>query len=152
MASYGILAVDCEVCNLNALERTFRRGYHFFSATNSEDALAILEQNDIALIISDHRTPGMDGVEFLKRASQKHPDTIRMILTAYIEERLLLNAMDMGYIYKCIAKPWKPEEVKAIVETALKPGSNAEIYEKNTGLVKRQVPLFMQWFEFAATG
>lgn len=119
MDPHNILVVDDEVFNLNALKRTLRREYNVFSATNGEEALSIMDQNDIALIISDHRMPGMTGVELLKKTSKKHPDTVRIILTAYTDEILLLNAINLGHVYGYINKPWEPEEIKAVVKEGI---------------------------------
>jgi len=133
-ASYNILIVDDEVGNLNALERTLRDEYNVFLAANGEDALAAMQQNDIALIIADHRMPGMTGVEFLEKTLKKHPDTIRIILTAYTDEALLMDAINMGHVYGYVTKPWKPEEIKAIVREGLEAyevtRSNREIYTR----------------------
>ena len=119
MALYNILAVDSEFSNLKALERTLRREYNVFLATNGEDALAILEQNDIALIIAEYQMTDMNGVEILERALKKHPDVIRIILTTYADEKVLLDAIDAGHIYGYLTKPWEPEEVIELVGEAM---------------------------------
>ena len=119
MDLYSILIVDDEIGNLNALERTFRREYNVYAATNGEDALATMGENDIALIIADHRMPGMTGVEFLERTLEKYPDTIRIILTAYTDEKLLMDAINMGHVYSYITKPWEPEELRNIVREGI---------------------------------
>jgi len=124
MDLHSILIVDDEVNNVRALERTFRDEYNVFSATNGEDALSIMEENDIALIIADHDMPGMTGVEFLEKTWQTYPDTIRIILTEYSNEKLLMDAINMGHVYSYITKPWEPEEIKAIVKGGM------EAYEK----------------------
>ena len=124
MNLHNILIVDDEVNNLRALERTFRDEYNVFTATNGEDALALMEQNDIALIIADHDMPRMTGVEFLEKTWQKYPDTIRIILTEYSDEKLLMDAINTGHVYSYITKPWEPEEIKAIIRGGI------EAYEK----------------------
>jgi CheY-like chemotaxis protein len=116
---YKILIVDDEVGNLNALERTLKDKYNVLLATNGEDALAIMEQNNIALIVADHRMPNMTGVEFLEKTLKEHPDTIRIILTAYTDEKLLMDAINMGHVYSYVTKPWKPEEIKAVVREGI---------------------------------
>lgn len=112
---YNILVVDDEVSNLNALRRTLRREYGVFTATNGEDALAIMQQNDVALIIADHRMPGMTGVELLEKTLKKYPNTIRVILTSYTDEKLLMDAINVVHAHGYLIKPWEPEEVKSIV-------------------------------------
>ncbi len=119
MDLYNILVIDSELGNLKALERTLRREYNIFLATNGEDALALMEQNDIALIIADYHMTGVNNVEVLERALRKHPDIIRIILTTYADEKMLVDAIDAGHIYGYITKPWEPEEVRAIVNEAM---------------------------------
>ena len=118
MALYSILLVDNEVSNLNALKRTLRREYNVFSATNVEDASAIMEQKDIALIIAAHNMPVTNGTEFLDNISEKYPDTIRIILAA-CDEKLLTDAVSTKHIHGYITKPWEPEEVKDIIREEL---------------------------------
>jgi len=112
---YNILVVDDEVSNLNALQRALRHEYNVLSATNGEDALAIMEQNDVALIIADHRMPGMTGVELLEKALQEYPNTIRIILTSYTDEKLLMEAINAVHAHGFLPKPWEPEEITSIV-------------------------------------
>ena len=119
MDLYNILIVDDEVGNLNALERTFRREYNVFSATSGEDALSIIAQNDIALIVSDHCMPGMTGVEFLEKARQKYPNTVCIILTAYADEKAVMDAVNTGCVHSLISKPWDPREIRAIVKKGI---------------------------------
>ena len=114
MEKYNILLVDDEIGNLYALERTFRREYNVFSATNGEDALVIMKDNDIALIIADHRMPNMTGIEFLEKTLQDYPDTIRIMLTAYTDEKLLMDAINTGHVYSYVTKPWETEEIKSV--------------------------------------
>jgi response regulator RpfG family c-di-GMP phosphodiesterase len=115
VAAYNVLVVDDEVNSLNMLERTLRRDYNVFSATNGENALAIMERNDIALVIADHRMPGMTGVELLQKILQKHPNTIRLILTAYPDQKLLLNTINKVHAHGFLIKPCNPQEVEFTV-------------------------------------
>jgi len=113
---HNILVVDDDMSNLNALKRALRREYNVFLATNGQDALSIMEQNDIDLIIADHRMPGMTGMELLEKILQKHPDIIRIVLTAYADERLFMDAINIVHAHGLISKPWEPEEIKAIAK------------------------------------
>lgn len=112
---HNILVVDDEVATVRALERALRNEYSIFSATNGEEALAILEQEEIAVIIADHRMPGMTGVELLEKAWQEHPNTIRIILTAYVDENLLMDAINKVHANGFLSKPWDPGEITDIV-------------------------------------
>jgi response regulator RpfG family c-di-GMP phosphodiesterase len=119
MSPHSILVVDDERVILNTLERTFRRKYNVFSALSGEDALSIMEQNDIALIIADHLMPDMTGTELLKKTSRKYPNTIRIILSAYPDEKPFMDAVDTGHVHKYITKPWELEEVESAVKEGI---------------------------------
>lgn len=116
MHQYNILLVDDEVNALNALERALRREYNVFLAASGEDALAIMEQHHIDLIIADYRMPGMSGVELLEKTLQKYPNTIRVILTAHTNEKLLRDAINIVNAHGYLTKPWDADEVRALVK------------------------------------
>lgn len=116
---HNILLVDDEEPSLKALTRTFRDEYNVFSAANGNDALDILGREKIGVIIADHRMPGMTGVEFLERARQKSPDAIRVIITAYIGEELLMDAVNRVHAHGFVTKPWAPERMKDIVRKCI---------------------------------
>ena len=71
--AYGILIVDDEEAILESLELTLGVEYRVFTATSAERGLEILDQEDIALVISDQVMPGMSGVEFLERVIDRNP-------------------------------------------------------------------------------
>ena len=110
---YNILVVDDEMATVRAIERTLRREYNVFSATNGRDALAIMEQNDIVLILADYRMPVMTGVQLLERVMQKYPNIIRLILTGYPAEELFMAAINKLRVHGFFTKPWDPEEMES---------------------------------------
>lgn len=116
---HNILVVDDERPNLESLRRTFRREYSVFAADNGEEALSIVQQQDIALIITDQRMPGMTGIELLERTMGVYPHAIRIILTAFMDVEALIGAINAGRVYRYITKPWDPEELKITVRRAL---------------------------------
>lgn len=120
---YNILVVDDEVNNVAALERLLMPEYNVLSATGSEEALAMMEQNDIALMIADYRMPGMTGVELLEKVLQKYPNTIGLILTAYTDEKRFLDSISAIQAHGFVTKPWDPQEVKFTVRKWM------EVYE-----------------------
>ena len=117
--SYGILIVDDEPAILESLELTLGSDYRVHTAESGEAGLAILEREDIALIISDQVLPSMGGVEFLEKAIEIDPHAIRMLLTGYADIGSMARAINEGRIYRFITKPWEPEEVRLNVKRAL---------------------------------
>jgi len=121
MNVHTLLFVDDEENILNSLKRLFRReGYNILTAKNATEALKLLEDNPVSLILSDQRMPGMSGVEFLKQVKEKYPDIIRMILTGYADINAAVEAINQGEVYRFITKPWNEEDLKATIHSALK--------------------------------
>jgi two-component system, NtrC family, response regulator HupR/HoxA len=117
--THGILIVDDEPAILESLELTLGADYRVFTASSGELGLAVLEREKIALIITDQVLPSMSGVEFLERAIELAPNAVRMMLTGYADIGSLTRAVNDGRIYRYIAKPWEPDEVRLNVKRAL---------------------------------
>ena len=116
---YSILYIDDEPDNLLAFKAVFRRYYTIYSAQSAEEALNILQQVQVDLIISDQRMPRMTGVAFFEQIRDDFPDVIRMILTGYSDVQAIVDAINKGKVYHYITKPWKMEELKVIMDNAL---------------------------------
>ncbi len=116
---YTLLVVDDEVDNLELLERTLRREYAVVTAQSAEDALERLPGLDVDLIITDQRMPGMTGIQLLERASKTGSKALGIILTGYTDAQDLMDAINSGYVYRYITKPWEPEELKLTLKRAL---------------------------------
>jgi putative two-component system response regulator len=115
---YSILAVDDEIDNLQLLKRTLRHDYDITTAESGEKAVEILKQQQFDMIISDHKMPGMDGVDLLKHVFEHHSYVIRILITAYSDVPILIDAINSGKINRYIKKPWSPEEVVNTIEKA----------------------------------
>jgi response regulator RpfG family c-di-GMP phosphodiesterase len=117
--TFKILIVDDEPANLRLLERLFRRDYQVLAAPSGEEALRLLEQHDVALLITDQRMPGMTGIELLKRTADTRPHMVRMILTGYTDVGALVEAINCGQVYRYVTKPWDNDDLRLTVERAL---------------------------------
>lgn len=116
---YRILIVDDEEDNLALLYRTLRSRYDVTKAHSAIEALEILNTQTFDCILSDHKMPIMDGVEFLKRVNEIQPKTMRLLVTAYSDVKILIDAINYAKIYRYIKKPYSPDELLMIVESAL---------------------------------
>lgn len=126
MNNYQILAVDDEIHILNSLKRLFRKeGYKIFTAISGKEGLVVLNDNEIHLILSDQRMPEMNGVEFLQQVKNKYPESIRVVLSGYADEKTILDAINKGEIYRFFPKPWNDNELKTGIRQCL------EHYELN---------------------
>lgn len=107
-----ILCVDDEPSVLSSLRRLFLdEPWEVHTATGGEEGLQLISQHAMDLVLADFRMPGMDGVEFLKRVRQQHPDCIRVVLSGFADIALIVSALNEGQIYKFIAKPWNGDQL-----------------------------------------
>lgn len=119
MPRYRILIVDDEEDNLALLYRSLRRDYDVTKAHCAREALELLEQENFQLVLSDHKMPEMEGVEFLKIVAEKYPSTVRVLITAYSDAKILIDAINDAKIYRYIKKPYQIEELMLVVQSAV---------------------------------
>ena len=113
-----LLLVDDEINILNALKRVLRRnGRRILTANSAHTALDVLAQEDIHVVVSDHRMPGMNGTELLSKVMERHPETVRMMLSGYADAGVKTEGLG-GAMYKFLAKPWNEEELRKQIEGA----------------------------------
>ena len=116
-----LLVVDDEASILSALKRVLRReSYCTLTAGSGAEGLAMLAAHEVDVIISDQRMPGMTGVEFLRKAKERHPATVRMVLSGYTDLQSVTDAINEGAIYKFLTKPWDDALLKANIEEAFR--------------------------------
>jgi response regulator RpfG family c-di-GMP phosphodiesterase len=114
----AILYVDDEENNLFSFKATFRIKYQVTTAISGDEALAILENKKINIIITDQRMPEMTGVEFLEKVLEKFPDPMRILLTGYADMAAVVDAVNKGKIFHYLAKPWNEEELDLTINRA----------------------------------
>ena len=108
-----ILYVDDEKINLRLFEINFKRKYNIITAESGIDGLAVLdEQNGISIVISDMSMPGINGIEFVKRAKEKYPELSYYILTGFDISEEIDQALAEGVILKYFRKPMKMKEIE----------------------------------------
>lgn len=116
-----VLLVDDEENILKSLRRTLRRSeVDIVTATSGRDALYIMENTEVDLVISDMRMPEMSGAEFLAEAARLYPNTIRILLTGYADLESTIAAVNEGRISRYLNKPWNDDEIRQIVEENLR--------------------------------
>ena len=115
-----LLLVDDESSVLSALRRLFRpHGYQLLQATSGQEALEMLKDEPVDLIISDMRMPGMDGAQFLEASRLLAPEAIRILLTGYSDIGATIAAINRGELHRYIQKPWDDQDILLIVREAL---------------------------------
>ncbi len=112
---HTLLVVDDEVDVLESLRHQFHRKYHVLTSSSGPEAIEILKNHDVHLILTDQRMPGMSGDVFLHRARELKPDAIRMLFTGYADIQGVISAVNEGQIFRYILKPWDSFELEAII-------------------------------------
>lgn len=116
-----LLLVDDEANIIGALKRLLRKGdYRILTANNGQGGLDLLAEHPVDVIVSDQRMPGMTGVEFLGKAKELYPDTVRIVLSGYTELHSVTDAVNEGAIYKFLTKPWDDEQLYGHIEEAFR--------------------------------
>jgi signal transduction histidine kinase len=116
---YTVLYVDDEESNLRIFKNTFRKEYNIITATSGAEGLELLDHENIDLILTDQRMPGMSGIDFLKRAIDKFPELNRILVTAYTDYDILREAVNELKIFQYVEKPWKEDDIKTTIDSAL---------------------------------
>jgi DNA-binding NtrC family response regulator len=117
--NYKIMIVDDEPANLRTLERLFRSDYQVVTAASGAEALALLDQHDVALLISDQRMPAMTGIELMTKTVALRPHMVKILLTGYIDVGALIEALNSGLVYRYLTKPWDNDDLRLTVSRAL---------------------------------
>jgi putative two-component system response regulator len=116
---HTILVVDDEVANVRLLKRVLGDEYETVTALSGDEGLKVLKDQDVSLIITDQRMPGMTGVQLLEESLPVRPDAIKILLTGYTDVQALIDAINAGHVYKYIPKPWDADELRLTVRRAL---------------------------------
>jgi two-component system, NtrC family, response regulator AtoC len=131
---YPLLIVDDEQDNLDAFRFAFRRSFSLNFALGPQEALANLESIRPAVVVTDQRMPGMTGIELLKIIKERLPETVGILLTAYTDLPVLLEAIHSGSVHRYVQKPWDSKELATILRQAIERYS---VLEENRMLRER---------------
>ncbi len=115
---HSILLVDDEPEILFSLRGLLRREFEVHTAESGAEAIEILKQYPIHVVMTDQRMPGMTGVQLLHRVEGEHPQSIRIVFTGYADIKAVIDAVNQGHIYRYITKPWDPDELLSVLRQA----------------------------------
>jgi len=118
-----LLLVDDEARILSALQRTLRReGHAIATAETAAEALAVLEDRDVALVLSDYKMPGASGAELLATVRRRSPGTRRVLLSGWSRE-IPEEELAAAAPHAVHAKPWDDEGLRASIRELLREAS-----------------------------
>lgn len=118
---FAILYVDDEEKALKQLSRAIGDTFRLLTAPNAEEGLRLLNEHldEIGIVMSDQRMPGMKGVQLLEKARQLRPRIIRILVTAYTDYDAAIDAVNTGAIYKYVSKPWDVPQLEITLKRSL---------------------------------
>ena len=114
-----VLYVDDLPMNLKLFEATFRNDYNLILTEFPSEVLKILEEQEVQVLISDQRMPGMVGTELLEIVAEKYPDIRRYLLTAFTDTETVIEAVNVGRVHGYIKKPMQADAVRASIKATL---------------------------------
>jgi CheY-like chemotaxis protein len=139
-----ILVVDDEEAILETMTYTFEDDYDVFTSSDARRALDVLEKNaPFHVVLTDQRMPNMSGVEFLAEVCERHPDTVRMILTGFSDIDAIIQAINDGHVYAYITKPWEPDQLKLLMKQAVE-HHNLSVENSRLLLDLRRVNVYLE--------
>jgi two-component system NtrC family sensor kinase len=114
-----ILYVDDERPNRIVFEQSLIGDFHVKTAASARLALEVLEQQEVAVLVTDMRMPEMTGDQLLRIAKEKWPNTIRVVITAYSDIEPILLAINEGLVARYVVKPWDLTELVQLLRWCL---------------------------------
>ncbi len=119
--STKILCVDDDASILAAYQRNLRKQFPIDVALGGQEGLdAMANKGPYAVIVADMQMPGMNGVQFLTRAEEIAPDSVRIMLTGNADQKTAADAVNQGHVFRFLTKPCAPEELASMLSAALK--------------------------------
>lgn len=115
----SVLCVDDEVHILRTLERFCRNeGIRMRGAASALEALTLLEHEAVDIVVSDYQMPGMNGLDFLNEVHSRWPRVSGIVISGFVELPAVTSALRQGIIVGFLHKPWKRDELKALIKNA----------------------------------
>jgi serine/threonine-protein kinase len=115
-----LLFVDDEQRVLNSMRIMFRRQFDLYLASHGAEALDIVRDRDIDVIVADHRMPKMTGVEVLSKVRTLSPRTVRILLTGYADLDAVEGSINESEVFRFLTKPCAPQQLRETIELAAK--------------------------------
>lgn len=113
-----VLFIDDDVRVLRALQASFEDTYNVIVESSPKDALELLGNQHIDIIVSDQRMPEILGYQLLAKARKIQPNAIRILMTGYSDKKSIIETINKGEVYRFIAKPWSVKDFTEILHQA----------------------------------
>jgi formate hydrogenlyase transcriptional activator len=127
-----VLYIDDEKSNLITLQVALRKWYKIITIDNPDQAIKIISEENIGVVITDQRMPQMTGLELAKIIQKEFPNVAIIILTAYDDNDTMLSAINQGGIFRYLLKPW---DLNDLIQTLDNAFEAFELRKKNITLI-----------------
>lgn len=117
--AHTILYVDDEPANLVTMKYVLDDRYSLVTTQSPEEALDIIRNQEISILLADQRMPGISGAQLCAQAFQIRPDMFRIIVTAYADLSAAIEAINLGHVSCYLSKPWKDAEILQTLDAAI---------------------------------
>ncbi len=114
-----ILYIDDDQTNLMLFSEVFKDKYEVFTTMKPEEAMDTLQSEEVKVAVVDYFMPEISGLDFISKAVDVAPDCYFIILTAYPDLEVTINAINQGNVYRFLSKPWKEYEVDLTIQNAI---------------------------------
>ena len=145
----GLLLVDDEPNNLLVLRGFLddEERWVIHEASTGEEALAIAEKTPLDVVVSDHRMPGMTGVDLLEKLRRIRPDVAGIVLTGYADMNALEAAINRANAFRFLRKPWEPADILEAIDQACAHVSQRRIIERMVTLLAERGEMLRSSFD-----
>jgi two-component system response regulator HupR/HoxA len=139
-----VLVVDDEARSREAMRRTLDEEFRILEAPHAEEARALMQRHEVAVILCDQRMPGMSGVEFLKESRQRWPEAVRIIVSGYTDSEDIITGLNDAGIHQYVLKPWVPDALLATVRAAVETRSLQQSLQRLDVDLRTATPVLRQ--------
>lgn len=140
----SVLYVDDEAQNLTAFRANFRKIFNVHLAEGADQALEIIKEHEIDVVITDHMMPGISGVDLLEILKDEHPHIGRILITGCNDINIVIEAINRCEVFRFLTKPWVKDDLTQTIEASFY--SNQE--KKQDNIMKSKLVETNQQLEF----
>lgn len=134
MSEVSVLVLDDEQSILDLCVRLFRNDPYGIAVTKDyREALRIVTTEDVKVVLSDNRMPGISGVDFLRQVKERRPDAVRILFTGYTDVQVAEDAINKGEVYRLLGKPFELQELRSLVQEAVE---RVDLVRQNRSLLE----------------
>jgi signal transduction histidine kinase len=119
--AFPIMYVDVEPASLLAVRDALYESFSVLTAVSASEALSLIAQNDVAVMLTEQHMPDMTGVELCRRAREIRPNIVRLLTTRDLELTSAIDAINYGQVSGFLAKPWSDQQLERTLRSAIEP-------------------------------